>query len=179
MASQPPPTEGQASEFAHLHPNIRHLAMADTTTRKAAILTDRWVSYPAGEGAIETLFELLDMPPRTRMPSVLFWASSNMGKTAIQRRFIELCSARRQAGAGVSANAALQLEMNDELTEKRLYVDILTILNAPTPDTTATRLQQMVLRQLSARGTRLLLIDEIQRLRTQPALRRRPWEGAG
>ncbi|WP_165187216.1 TniB family NTP-binding protein [Caulobacter soli] len=148
------------SLFGHLHPDIRHLATADRQVRKTCILTDQWISYPAGEDAIERLFELLDMPPRIRMPSILFWAHPNMGKTHIQKRFLMLCAAR----GAMFVEAVLWLEVNDGLTEKRLYLDLLAALNAPAPDATTSRLQAMVLRQLKARGIRLVILDELQRV---------------
>lgn len=86
-----------SSPFEHIHPKVRHLATADRKTRQACILTDRWISYPAAEAAVEYLMELADMPPRVRMPSVLFWARPNMGKTHIQKRALELCRARNEA----------------------------------------------------------------------------------
>jgi hypothetical protein len=153
-----------ASPFEHLHPDIRHLATADRQARKTCILTDRWISYPAGEDAIERLFELVDMPPRVRMPSILFWASPNMGKTHIQKRFIELRAARDAKEQSTSFGSVLWLELNDSLTEKRLYLDILTALDAPAPDTTTPRLQAMVLRHLAARRIRLGIFDELQRV---------------
>jgi hypothetical protein len=153
-----------ASPFDHLHPDIRHLATADRQARKTCILTDRWISYPAGEDAIERLFELVDMPPRVRMPSILFWASPNMGKTHIQKRFLDLCAARDARDQPTSFGAVLWLELNDSLTEKRLYLDILTALDAPAPDTTTPRLQAMVLRHLAARRIRLAIFDELQRV---------------
>lgn len=152
-----------ASPFEHLHPDIRHLATAELPVRKACILTDRWVSYPAADDAIDRLFEMVDMPPRVRMPSILFWAHPNMGKTHIQKHFLELYAARGTGGDGTSRGAVLWLELNDGLTEKRLYLDILTTMGAPAPDTTTPRLQAMVLRHLRARDVRLIIFDELQR----------------
>lgn len=63
-----------------------------------------------------------------------------------------------------SFGSVLWFELNDGLTEKRLYIDILTALNSPAPDTAAPRLQAMVMRHLSARGTRLMILDELQRV---------------
>jgi hypothetical protein len=127
------------SPFEHLHPDIRHLATAELPARKACILTDRWVSYPAADDAIDRLFEMVDMPPRVRMPSILFWAHPNMGKTHIQKHFLELYAARDVGGDGTFRGAVLWLELNDGLTEKRLYLDILTALNAPAPSVGGAR----------------------------------------
>ncbi len=157
--------------FSHLHPDIAHLATADRSTRKAAILTDCWVSYPAAEDAIQRLFELLEMPPRLRMPSVLFWAGSNMGKSHIQTRFLGLVREQHPSANQLTddgklwrAEGVLRFEINDELNEKRLYVDILRKLNAPRPEVTAYRLQDMVLTHLSAGRIRMIILDEIQRI---------------
>ncbi|WP_082560860.1 TniB family NTP-binding protein [Caulobacter sp. Root487D2Y] len=156
--------------FDHLHSEIRHLATAGILARKACIQTDRWISYPAAEDALERIFELLDMPPRLRMPSLLFWASPNMGKTHIQKRFIELCIARDTGEAPKSLSkpepygSVLWLEVNDNLSEKRLYMDLLNAFRAPCQDTTASRLQAMVLKHFEARSIRMIILDELQRI---------------
>jgi len=98
------------------------------------------------------------------MPSILFWAHSNMGKTHIQKHFLELYAARGAGSDGTSRGAVLWLELNDGLTEKRLYLDILTTMDAPAPDATTPRLQAMVLRHLRARDVRLIIFDELQRV---------------
>jgi hypothetical protein len=149
--------------FEHLHPEIRHSALADLAKREELIKRDRWVSYPAGDSAIARLFELADMPPRMRMPSILFWAKPNMGKTHIQYYFMELHKQRAEAHPGTYGNV-FRLELNGNLTEKRFYLDMLAKLDAPTPEATVYRLQAMVMRQLEARGIRLMILDELQRV---------------
>jgi hypothetical protein len=150
--------------FEHIHPSNRHLATASHDLRLRAINTDCWVDYPAAAGAIKQLFKIVDMPRRTRMPSVLFWASPNMGKTSIQERFVQLFDDRAAENPAVDWPGVLRLEANDELTEKRLYHDILGALGVPTPTTTASRLQAMVIKHLDHRRIRLIIIDEIQRI---------------
>jgi hypothetical protein len=158
--------------FGHLHPDIAHLATADRAIRRAAILTDRWVNYPAAEDAIERMFEMLEMPPRLRMPSALFWASANMGKSSIQVHFLSLVRARYPTASEPGekdkpfrAEGVLRLEVNDDLTEKRFYGDILRRLKAPRPiEATGSRLQDIALTHLSANRIRMMILDEIQRI---------------
>jgi hypothetical protein len=158
--------------FGHLHPDIAHLATADRAIRRAAILTDRWVNYPAAEDAIERMFEMLEMPPRLRMPSALFWASANMVKSSIQVHFLSLVRARYPTASEPGekdkpfrAEGVLRLEVNDDLTEKRFYGDILRRLKAPRPiEATASRLQDIALTHLSANRIRMMILDEIQRI---------------
>lgn len=150
--------------FSHVHPTVRHFTTSDKTTRIRAVNTDQWVDYPAATAAIQQLFKIIDMPKRTRMPSVLFWASSNMGKSSIQDRFMDLIYQRTADDPDLDWPGAIRLQANDELTEKRLYNDILSAIGVPSPITTASRLQAMVIRHLEHRRTRLILIDEIQRI---------------
>jgi hypothetical protein len=166
------PRSADEGPFGHLHPDIAHLATADHAIRKAAILTDCWVNYPAADDAIERMFELLEMPPRLRMPSVLFWAGSNMGKSSIQVQFLELVRARypnanepEEKDKPWRAEGVLRFEVNDELTEKRLYGDILRRLKAARPiEATASRLQDITLIHLTANQIRMMILDEIQRI---------------
>lgn len=158
--------------FGHLHPDVAHLATADRAIRKAAILTDRWVSYPAADDATERMFEMLEMPPRLRMPSALFWAGSNMGKSSIQVHFLNLVRARYPSASEPEekdkpfrAEGVLRLEVNGDLTEKRFYDDLLRRLKAPRPiEATASRLQDMALTHLTANRIRMIILDEIQRI---------------
>lgn len=149
--------------FEHVHADVRHLAVGDRATRKAAIFTDRWVDYPAGLTAIARLFELFDMPRRTRMPSILFWADSNGGKSFIQKEFIRRVE-RRQVGDQSPPHTVLRCEMNSDLNEKRLYMDLLAAMNVKGPEAaTASRLQSMVLTHLEGRVVRVIMLEELQR----------------
>jgi hypothetical protein len=166
------PRSSDEGPFGHLHPDIAHLATADRAIRRAAILTDRWVSYPAAEDAIERMFGILEMPPRLRMPSVLFWAAPNMGKSSIQVYFLSLVRARYQSATEPEekdkpwrAEGVLRVEVNYELTEKRFYGDVLRRLKAPRPiEATASRLQDIALTHLTANRIRMMILDEIQRI---------------
>jgi hypothetical protein len=117
--------------------------------RERAIFQDRWVDYPAGVNAIARLFELVDMPRRTRMPSILFWADPNMGKSFIQERFLALLEQRSQSDTQSPRPSVLKCEMNADLNEKRLYLDLLARMKVRGPErATAARLQGMVLMHL-------------------------------
>lgn len=95
-----------------------------------------------------------------------------MGKSCIQVHFLSLVRARYPASNEPAekdklwrAEGVLRLEINDELTEKRLYIDILRRLNAPRPmEATTYRLQDMVIIQLAANRVRMIILDEIQRI---------------
>ena len=150
----------------HLHASVRHLVTAEDAVRIDAIQQDFWLRYPAGEVVIARLFELLRMPRRVRMPSLLVYAPPNSGKTRIITRFLELY-ARECAAVDGEGEAVLSIQAPPTVDEKRLYLEILRAMQAPTPDATVPRLRTMVVRQLEARGVRLLIIDEMQHILDQ------------
>lgn len=156
-----PPTGDDA--FAHVHEEVRHLVMAERAVRVETIYQDRWLDYPAGVDAIERLFELVHMPRRKRMPSILFWAAPNSGKTSIHREFQSRLATTQPSP--LDETWIVELEINADLDERRLYLDLLALLQAPGPErASGSRLQRMVLQQLRARGVRVIVIDEFQRL---------------
>src|SRR5271166_3025648 len=52
------------------------------------IRTDRWINYEVAQDAIERLNNLLTYPPRDRMPCLLIYGATGMGKTKIIRKFV-------------------------------------------------------------------------------------------
>jgi hypothetical protein len=164
---------GKAPEdvFAHVQPSVRHLAAADDETRLRAIITDAWLTYPAGEMVVSRLFELVRMPRRLRMPSLLVYAPPNSGKSRIIRRFLDLYQAE-VVGEVSDPGAVVSIQAPPTVDEKRLYMEILRSLQASTPDATVARLRSMVVRQLETRKAQLLTIDEMQHIFDQrPAAR--------
>lgn len=150
--------------FPHLHPDVRHLALAPLRVRKQAIYTERWLDYPAATDAIDRMFELLHVPPRTRMPSILFWAAPNMGKTSILRRFEDLFKVEHES-LGLQSDQVLPYELSGKLDEQRLFIELLQLMNAPESEQASpARLQRAILASLKVRDLRILLLDEFQKV---------------
>ena len=76
-----------AFDLAHLHPQIRTMALADDATRFRAIRSKRWITHPPAQRVLETLREVFDQPAGDRMENVLLLAESGMGKTMLLRKF--------------------------------------------------------------------------------------------
>jgi len=55
--------------------------------RIAHLRHDRWIDYPLAAEALNRLEALLTTPPRTRMPCLLIFGASGMGKTMIAEKF--------------------------------------------------------------------------------------------
>lgn len=150
--------------FSHVNPDVRHLVLSDLATRRSCIFQDIWIPYPAGDAAVRRLVEIYDMPRRRRMPSVLFYADPNMGKTTIIDRFSAVISSRDGADEAGEPRHILKLEANAELSEKRLYIDLLSAMKTHVPDASAARLQAKVLLHIAARQDKTLILDEMQNI---------------
>ena len=78
-------TEGCA--FAHLDPAYRRFAALPDDERIAWIRADRWIGFDQSGVALARLENLLTYPPRDRMPCLLIYGDTGMGKTKIVRKF--------------------------------------------------------------------------------------------
>jgi hypothetical protein len=155
--------------YAHLDPRIRHLAAANDDQRRACIMADLWVPYPAGDQAVETLVWLVRQEPRLKMPSFLFCGNPHMGKSKILERFNQLLAQYLAVDPG--CYTALQVATPPTCDERRIYDAILLAMQFRTPmEINLSRLQRIVIDQLTARRVRLLIFEEMQQMVEQRAV---------
>jgi hypothetical protein len=165
-------SEGKAAgPGAHLTPAARQLLELTDAERIARIRADRWVDYPRAALALGKLADLLDAPPRARMPNLLVWGDSGMGKTMIAEKFLRDHPSAFDATAGVRRTPVLVIEMPAIPDPKWLFAQILQALDAPLP--TGGRIDFAVLAPRTIRlmqmvGVRLLVIDELHNLLAGP-----------
>jgi type II secretory pathway predicted ATPase ExeA len=149
----------------HLAPECRDEARLDTKERIRAILTERWISYPRANFALQKLEDLLQYPARDRMPCLLLFGPTGMGKTKILKKFIRDHAPTFNARTGISGIPVVAMQMPPEPDEKALYLQLLNALNAPTRyGHTVHQLRQIVRDLLGYTGTRMLVIDEVHSL---------------
>ena len=75
------------SDLSHLAEDYRERAMWADNERIAWIRMDRWLGFPKAENVRTTLDTMLRYPPRTRMPCLLIYGQTGMGKSRIVERF--------------------------------------------------------------------------------------------
>src|SRR5260221_5698392 len=85
--TDPESTVMAAIGLAHLHPGIRHIALADDAVRLQAIRAKRWITHHPASRILASLQEALDQPAGDRMENLLLIAESGMGKTMLLRKF--------------------------------------------------------------------------------------------
>lgn len=154
-----------SDSFDHLAPECRDEARLETKARVRAILTERWISYPRANFALQRLEHLLQYPPRDRMPCLLLFGATGMGKTKILKKFIRDHAPTFNTQTGVSGRPVVAMQMPPEPDEKALYLQLLSAVNAPTRyGHTVHQLRQIVRDLLGYTGTRMLVIDEVHSL---------------
>jgi hypothetical protein len=69
------------NDLGHLQAAFRPYAMLSAEERISWIRQDRWIGYPRADHILKRLAELLSHPPRDRMPCLLLFGATGMGKT--------------------------------------------------------------------------------------------------
>ena len=72
-------------DVPHLEPAFRRYAKLSDADRIAWIQSDRWIAFDQAQAAIDRLDALLAYPPRDRMPCLLIYGATGMGKTKISQ----------------------------------------------------------------------------------------------
>jgi hypothetical protein len=150
------------TDYAHLLPAYRDQAALADAERLAWIRADRWLDLEQARMALGRLEDLLDYPPRDRMPCLLLYGDTGMGKTKIIRKFLRDHPACFDEGTGITSMPVVAMQMPAEPVERDIYSELLAALGAPGPtDGTAQRQKEVCRRLLRSMGTRMLIIDEI------------------
>jgi replication-associated recombination protein RarA len=154
-----------SQSFEHLAQECRTQALLENSDRIRAILTERWISYPRATFALERLEYLLLHPPRDRMPCLLLFGATGMGKTKILKKFIRDHPASFNPRTGVNSMPVVAMQMPPEPDEKAFYLQLLNALNAPsTYGHSVYQLRRIITDLLRFTKSRMLLIDEVHTL---------------
>jgi hypothetical protein len=151
--------------FEHLAQECREDAHLGAEERVHAILTERWINYPRAAFALQRLEHLLQHPPRDRMPSLLLFGATGMGKTKILRKFMRDHPTSFNARTGINGVPIVAMQMPPDPDEKAFYLQLLNALNAPSRyGHTVYQLRQIVRDLLEFTHTRMIIIDEVHTL---------------
>ena len=67
---------------------IENVRVQPDSKRIKYVRSDRWINYAAAQDAIARLTDLLTYPPRDRMPCLLIYGPTGIGKTKVIRKFL-------------------------------------------------------------------------------------------
>lgn len=162
------------SDYAHVHPDFRHLCALPAAERIAFMDQPRWIGYPQANRIVETLRGLMEKPARPRMPNLLIVGEPNNGKTTIVRRFLDLYGQGHVDEDSEPVKPVILAEAPPSADEKGLYISILERFWAPYRATDpVAKLRYQVIHQFRACHTRVLVIDEFHSLLTGTAIKQR------
>ena len=153
------------TRYTHLHEALHPILAQDTAARLAQLRQDRWIDYPRAVEALEVLGTLLATPPRNRMPCLLIYGDSGMGKTKIIEKLKrahrpEFDRERRMVRVDV-----LAVQMPSKPSEARFYAQLLAALGAPTrPSERLAALEPVALGLLRQIRPKLLVVDEVHNI---------------
>lgn len=151
--------------YDHLFPAYREQAALSDNERIDWLRRDRWVSLPQAEEALRRLEDVLTYPQRGRMPCLLLFGTTGMGKSEIVNRFAELHRSTYDKRAGLAAMPVIVVQMPPQPTEEEFYSELLSAMNFAEFDHLSLRsLRSLSRRTLAEFGTRVLVLDEIDKM---------------
>lgn len=153
------------SELRHLHESVRPVAGLGADERIAHLRHDRWVDHPLASQALQRLEQLLTTPRRTRMPCLLIYGDSGMGKTMIVEKFKRAHRPFFDPQRGIEHIDVLAVQMPPIPSQSRFYGQILQALGAPCrPTDRLFAVETVAMGILNDVGPRMIVVDEVHHL---------------
>lgn len=129
------------------------------------MLSDRWIGFPRADAGLARMRVLLDHPRRTRMPGLLIYGDSGMGKTMLAEKLKRESPPRFDAKTGIERHSVIVIQTPPSPDEKRLYLHLLGAIGAPIrPYSTLGELEVRVVWLLRELGVRMLVLDEVHNM---------------
>jgi hypothetical protein len=121
------------NDLLHLQPAFRHYAMLPSEERVSWIRQDRWIGYPRADQILKRLQELLSYPPRDRMPCLLLFGATGMGKTRIVQKFLRDNRSSFDEITGTTRVPVAAIQMPPTPWERDFYEELLIGLGTVLP----------------------------------------------
>jgi len=136
--------------------------MRDNQERIEWIRHDRWINHTKAEQVLARFADLLTYPPRSRMPSLLLFGASGMGKTKIIEKFLREHPPRHDETSGIVRCPVAAVQMPPDPNEREFYEDLLIALGSiMPPGIPVNHLRHRVRILARQMDVRMLIIDEI------------------
>jgi hypothetical protein len=129
------------------------------------IQSKRWIAYPKAVHILDHLNKLLKHPRTTRMPSLIVYGDSGMGKSMLVDKFKADCAAGYATDSTPNPNKVLVVELSGRPTERRLFSQILAAVDAPhSPRASIVDVERGAINTLRDIGVQILVLDEIHNI---------------
>jgi hypothetical protein len=117
------------AEFPHLHPSQQEIAQLNNDARIAWIRQERWIQYPRAKRILERLADLVDYPPHDRMPCLVIYGGTGMGKTRVVQKCPRDNRAHFDGKLGRTCVPVVSIQMPPAPVERDLYEEILVAMS--------------------------------------------------
>lgn len=149
-------------ELPHLQGPYKANALLSDQDRIGLIRQERWIQYARAERILYRLADLVDYPPRDRMPCLVIYGATGMGKTRIVQKFLRDHRSRFDEKLGKTRLPVVYIQMPPAPHERDLYEEILAGLGGIfTHRISVTTLRHRIRILARQMEVRLLVIDEI------------------
>jgi hypothetical protein len=151
--------------FEHLHTGVWSFLDESQEQRITRLYMPKWVSYARANEALARMEHLVRHPPCGRMPSMLLYGDSDIGKTMIVDKFVrdhpDICNEHGE----VEARRVLRLQMPSKPNDDKLYAQIIQGLGHQAPySRRGTDLEILGLRLSHRHPPKLMIVDEVHHL---------------
>ena len=149
----------------HLHPGVWSYLDDPIEERITRLYMPKWVAYARGDEALARMEHLLRHPSCGRMPCMLLYGDSDIGKTMIIEKFVrdhpDICN-----GFGeVEARKVLRLQMPPKPSDGKFYAQIIDALEHHVPfNKRGIDMEILGLRLLYRTPPKILIVDEVHHL---------------
>ncbi|MDH5537687.1 MAG: TniB family NTP-binding protein [Betaproteobacteria bacterium] len=148
-----------------MHESVRPIAELGAEERIAHLRHDRWIDHPLASQALQRLELLLTTPRRTRMPCLLIYGDSGMGKTMIVEKFKRAHRPFFEPQRGIEHIDVLAVQMPPVPSQSRFYGQILQALGAPyRPSDRLFAVETVAMGILNEIRPRMIVVDEVHHL---------------
>jgi hypothetical protein len=141
---------------------IENVRVQPDSKRIKYVRSDRWINYAAAQDAIARLTDLLTYPPRDRMPCLLIYGPTGIGKTKVIRKFLRDHPAVFDRATGGTSIPVVAFQMPPQPDQYDFWDELYRALGAPASvSQTVMKTRNLCRGLLETAGTRMLIVDEV------------------
>jgi hypothetical protein len=119
-----------SEDLAHLEASHRVQAGLSADERIDWIRQERWIHYPRADQVIDRLADLITYPPRDRMPCLLLFGATGMGKTRIVHKFLREHRSSFDERCGRTRLPVAAVQLPPTPNERDFYEELLISMGA-------------------------------------------------